>query len=278
VPDVARPRSTEVYSVDTVTSIDAVTSHVTEYQPFYSFRHGVSPEGQHAFWYATRRSAPDDEGTDVYLTLVDLDFNPGRPAADTLVVRTLCTNRNTPDQFQRLGDQLPLRLQAAAPLSGIRCLRTPTRTLRPPLRRRAYWRLLSHLSLNHLSLSDSVEGLDALKEILQLYDYSDSNVDAQLAAVNRLLINGIVALSSRQVVGRVGPAATGGFALGVEVTATFDEKNYVGTGVFLVASVLERFLGQYASINSFTQLVAKTMQGEGVLKKWPPRAGGLPLL
>ena len=86
------------------------------------------------------------------------------------------------------------------------------------------------------------------------------------------------ALSSRQVIGRVGAAATGGFATGVEVTATFDEKNYVGTGVFLVASVLERFLGQYASINSFTQLVAKTMQGEGVLKKWPPRVGELPVL
>ena len=123
-----------------------------------------------------------------------------------------------------------------------------------------------------------MEGLDALKEILHLYDYSDTKVDAQLAAVTRLLVEGLTGLSSRQVVGRVGPAATGGFALGVEVTATFDEKNYVGTGLFLVASVLERFLGQYATINSFTQLVAKTVQGEEVLKKWPPRVGNLPLL
>ena len=79
-------------------------------------------------------------------------------------------------------------------------------------------------------------------------------------------------------VSRVGPATAGGFGLGVEVTAVFDEENYVGTGVFLVASVLEQFLGQYTSINSFTQLVAKTKQSEGYLKKWPPRAGELPLL
>src|SRR5207302_2428751 len=175
---------------------------------------------------------------------------------------TTCTNRNLPDQLQRLGDQLPLKLEAAAPLTGIRCVGTPTRTLRPPWRRRAYWRLLSHLSLNHLSISDSEEGLDALKEVLRLYDFSDSNANAQLAAVNRMLIEGIVGLTSRRVAGRVGPAAAGGFALGVEVTATFDEKNYVGTGVFLVASVLERFLGQYATINSFSQLVAKTEQAE----------------
>jgi type VI secretion system protein ImpG len=114
--------------------------------------------------------------------------------------------------------------------------------------------------------------------MLRLYDYSDTQVDSQLASVNRLLIDGVVGLSSRQVPGRIGSATTGGFALGVEVTATFNEKNYVGTGSFLVASVLERFLGQYVSINSFTQLIAKTMPGEGILKKWPPRLGALPIL
>jgi type VI secretion system protein ImpG len=280
VPDVARPLSTEVYSVDGVTSVDPATAKQTDYQPFYSFRHGVSRDTQQTFWYATRRASTEinDRGTDVYLNLVDLEFNPSRPGGDTLVVRTTCTNRNVPDLLQRLGDQLPLKLQAAAPLTAIRCLRAPSRTLRPPLRRRSYWRLLSHLSLNYLSLTDQGEGLDALKEILQLYDYSDAAVDGQSAAVNRLLIEGITALSSRQVVGRVGPAALGGFALGVEVTATFDEKNYVGTGVFLVASVLERFLGQYVTINSFTQLVARTVQSEGILKKWPPRVGVVPLL
>jgi type VI secretion system protein ImpG len=275
---VHRPQSTEVYSVDAVTNVDPSQSKATVFQPFYSIRHSASAEEQKAFWYAARRPGADDQATDVYLTLVDLDFNPGRPGCDTLVVNTTCTNRNLPDQLQHLGDQLPLKLEAAAPLRGIRCLRPPSRTLRPPMRRRAYWRLLSHLSLNHLSISDPVEGLDALKEILHLYDFSDTNLDAQLASINRLLVEGLIKLASRQVVGRVGPPGTGGFALGVEITATFDEKNYVGTGVFLFASVLERFLGQYVSINSFTQLVAKTMPGEGILKKWPPRVGDQPLL
>ena len=47
----------------------------------------------------------------------------------------------------------------------------------------------------------------------------------------------------------------------------------VGTGVLLFASVLERFLALYASVNSFTQLIARTSQSERYLKKWPPRAG-----
>jgi type VI secretion system protein ImpG len=47
--------------------------------------------------------------------------------------------------------------------------------------------------------------------------------------------------------------------------------------VFLFASVLERFLALYSSINSFTRLVAST-KGRGELRRWPPRAGEKVLL
>src|SRR4029079_5807964 len=101
---------------------------------------------------------------------------------------------------------------------------------------------------------------------------------AQLAPVTRLLIDGIQSVSSRRVVERTSGGASSGFAHGVEVTVEFDEQKYIGTGAFLFASVLERFLALYASINSFTQLVAKTTQDERDVKKWPPRAGGTHML
>ena len=53
----------------------------------------------------------------------------------------------------------------------------------------------------------------------------------------------------------------------------FDEEKYVGSGVFLFASVLEKFLGLYVSLNAFSQLIATTQQREEPLKQWPPRAG-----
>jgi len=103
-------------------------------------------------------------------------------------------------------------------------------------------------------------------------------VEPQLAAVNRHMIEGILGVSSRRVVGRTGGPTASGFARGVEVAIELDEPKYVGTGAFLFACVLERFLGLYASINSFTQLIGKTKQGEGYFKKWPPRAGEQPVL
>jgi type VI secretion system protein ImpG len=140
--------------------------------------------------------------------------------------------------------------------------------------------LVPHLCLNHLSIVDDTEGRDALQELLRLYDFADPSVGHNTSAVTRKLIDGILSVSSRRVVARVGGGAASGFAKGVEVTIEFDEEKYAGTGVgvYLFACMLERFLGLYASVNSFTQLIGKTKQREGYFKKWPPRAAELPIL
>lgn len=280
VPDVAYPSGLEVYSVESVTNVDPNSGTTTEYQPFYSFKHGATRDTQQAFWYATRRPSvvEGDRGTEIYLNLVDLGFQPHLPAESTLVVRTICTNRELPTRLQHAGEAIAFELEMAAPLNRIRCLRSPTAPLRPPLRRGAQWRLLSHLNLNHLSLTDPEEGRQALLEILRLYDFSDPQAGQQLAAVTQQLIEGISSVASRRVVGRTGSPTSSGFCRGTEVVIEFDEQKYVGSGLYLFACVLERFLGLYVSINSFSQLVAKTKQGEGILKRWPPRAGEHPLL
>src|SRR5262249_6925161 len=156
------------------------------------FRHGGTRDRARRFWYAARKQATgaDDRGTDVWLRLVDLDFDPRSPAEGQLVVQTLCTNRDLPTLLRQAGDRLYFELEMAAPVNRVRCLRVPTPTLRPPVRRGAYWRLMSHLSLNHLSLTDAEEGRAALQEILRLYDFSDPESGQQLSAVNEQVIEG----------------------------------------------------------------------------------------
>jgi type VI secretion system protein ImpG len=244
--------------------------------PFYSYRHGTTAANQQTFWHTSRRpsSRDGDRGTDVYLALVDLGFRPNLPEEKALVVRTLCTNRELPVLLRQAGERLAIALELAAPVSRVNCVIAPTPPLRPPTRRGTRWRLVSHLALNHLSLADGDEGRDALREILALYDFADAESAEERAAVTRQMIEGIVGLSSRRVVGRAG----GTFCRGVEVTVDLDEEKFVGTGAFLFACVLERFLGLYCTVNSFSQLVARSRQQAGVLKRWPPRAGEQVLL
>jgi type VI secretion system protein ImpG len=90
-------------------------------------------------------------------------------------------------------------------------------------------------------------------------------------------IAGLTGVSSRQVMRRIRSPHGSGFARGIEATLEFDESRYVGSGVYLFASVLEKFLGLYVSINSFSELVVTTAQ-RGVLKRWAPRSGHQTLL
>jgi type VI secretion system protein ImpG len=266
VPDVGRQTAIEVYSVDSVTSVSPYLPEPIIFEPFYSFKHAAEREQQQAFWHTTRRPSPrkGDAGTEVYLSLVDLNFRPTLPAIETLTLHVTCTNRDLPGRLPFGGERGDLELEGAAPLSRIRCLKKPTETMRPSLRRGAQWRLISHLSLNYLSICEG--GRDALQEILKLYDFSDSTVIRQQIA-------GITNVTSRRVIGRPASMPWNGFCRGIEVTLEFDEDRYVGSGVFLFASVLEKFFGLYGSMNSFTQLIAVTKQREEPLKRWLPRAG-----
>lgn len=280
VPEVAHPQGYEVFSIDEVTGVEPTQGVHVNYRSFYSIDHSTDRNEQEAFWYAVRREAvrENDRGTEVSLQLVDRNWSPAMPAVSTLVVETTCTNRNLPTNLARAGDRLRMELEMAAPISETRCIRTPTPPMRPPRRRGAYWRLLSHLSLNHLSIAEGDEARTAFQELLRLYDFSDPVSGQQLADVNRMLIDGLAGITSRRVVGRVDDPVSGGFCRGTEITMILDEEKYVGTGAFLFASVMERFVALYSTINSFTQLVVKSLDGKSVIKVWPPRAGVKPLM
>ena len=269
VPDARRPLAGEVYSIDRVTATSPDNEEL-DFQPFYSYKHAAS-DRQKAFWYATRRpggqsSETGGQGTEVFLSLVDLDFSRWSANDWTLDVETTCLDRDRARLLPSGEGQPRLRLSKGAPLSRIACLTRPTVTLRPALKHGAMWRLISHLSLNHLSLVDGEDGSDALREILKLYDFADS-------AETRATIDGIKSVASRRVVGRSGGGVGAGFCRGLEVSVHLDETRFAGSGVFLFASVLERFLGLYCSVNSFSKLVVTTNKREGELRRWPPRAG-----
>lgn len=276
-PDVQSRLGYEVFSIDEVTSVDASQNKITEYQPFYSFRHGGNLKTERAFWYSRRTPAFDknDPGTEVAITLVDLDLNPKQPTEPTLVLHTTCTNRDQPIKLQVAGEDCFAELQMVAPGTRLRCLLTPTPAIRPARRKGAMWRLISHLSLHHLSLTDDTEGRLALQEMLQLYDFAEISEQQR---INQNLIEGIQEVKCRPVVSWTGNEVAGGFCRGTEVTITFDEQKYIGSGLYLFGCVLERFLGLYVSVNSFTQLVARTLKKQEILKKWQPRAGEQPLL
>lgn len=265
IPDLRRRDATEVYTVDQVRHASVSGDKEKDYRPFYSIRHHLSDDDSKdnkVFWQTHRRPSgrQGDKGSEVYLSFSDLNLSPSDPGADILTIKLTCTNRDLPARLPFGDERGDFTMELAAPIEKISCLIKPSSTRRPFLGGALQWRMISHLSLNYISLVEG--GEDALKEILMLYDFENSTSTKQQ-------IGGIASLKSRHVTKRINES----FCRGLEITITLDEDKFVGSGLFLFASILERFLAQYVSVNSFSQLVLKTLQKKKELKRWPPRSG-----
>lgn len=281
IPDARSPSALEVFSVDRVTATDGAGDR-TEILPLYSIKHGNADGQADMFWNGSRRQGrrtadEQDGGTDLFLSFTDQDLDFSRAADRVLTVETTCLNRDLPGRLPFGAGRPEFRLQQGGPIRAVECLTAPTATYRPQWKQLSAWRLISTMSLNHLSISGGSEGVDALREILKVHDIAQS-------AEESFPYDGILSIDSRRVVGRLDgfrdlPRLSGaavcaepGFCRGLEITLELDEDRFVGAGMFLFATVMERFFGLYASVNSFSKLVLRTKQRKE-LQRWSPRAG-----
>jgi type VI secretion system protein ImpG len=268
VPDWRDEAITEIHTINSVTATDQESARASAVQPFYSFDHASQDESGGPFWLARRDAShrPEISGTDMWLSFLDLDFKPQQPDFPVVFANTLCTNRQLAEQVPVGATLVP---EIAAASSRITCLYEPTSQAAPPLGGRVQWRLISLLTLNHVSLLDADAGLQALREMLTLYNVTD-------AARANAQIRGIRGMSCASVVGRIGREAWRGFCRGFEITLEFDEGAYVGGSPLMLAAVLNRFFALYTSVNSFTRVVVK--RGEEEWKRWEPKTGRQPVL
>jgi type VI secretion system protein ImpG len=262
VPDSRWERSTEIHSITRVSATAAHEDGTRVFHPYFSATHALRPGEVPAFWIARRRRAEraDLDGTDLVLSFKDLAFAPTQPATQVVFAHLLCTNRG---QAAHIPPGTRLEIEEDTPVQAITCLTRPSRQIDPPTGGDTLWRLVSHLSLNHLSLDDGPDSLAALKEILRLY----GGVDSQ--AWERQL-SGLTDMAVRRTVLRVGDDAWRGFYRGVEVTLTVDEDLVELGAAYALGTVLSHFLGLYAAVNSFTRLVMTSLQRKGMRLTWPP--------
>lgn len=266
--DTRRENSTEIHTVLEVKGVDPDYPDPILYKPFFSYDHAMFEEKQKALWIARRVEAPGAlEGTDILLRFVDTGFDPARPPIRTIFARTLCTNRHACLDVQS-GTRLQHELDEASLSAHL--LDKPTAQGDPPLGGEVLWRLISQLSLNHLSL-DGPEGARAFREILRLYAPRGSKAAARSIASVR-------SMRTERCVARFGRDHWQGFRRGLDVELEMDKEHFAGGSPYLFASVISRFLGLYANINSFARLSVRLRGENEVWRQWPPVAGDQILL
>ncbi|NOR66004.1 MAG: type VI secretion system baseplate subunit TssF [Woeseiaceae bacterium] len=283
VPDRTRARDFEVCKVTKVLGYGARADLLQEFLPFYLAKDiGDSTSGYYTVnrvpMSRTQDATPKARrsrsyaGSETYISLVDSHAAPYSADVKQLGVEALCTNRDLPLHMPVGIGSSDFTMEKTAPCTSIRCVGSPTSPKPSHTEGEFAWRIINHLSLNYFSLNDTSggEGVSALRDILKLYsDASDLQTRKQ--------IEGLKSISSRPITRRITSSGSIAFARGLEVTITFEEAAFEGTGVFLLGAVLEQFFAKYVSINSFTETVVKTLE-RGEVVRWTMRNGLRPIL
>jgi type VI secretion system protein ImpG len=220
------------------------------------------------FWLHKRNANDDNTAFTSKLCLVDLALNSATTDDHTVAsVEALCINRGLPEILPFGGGQPYLNpINKEDQASGYSMLLPPTATVRFDSEQGSYWRLISHLSLNHLPVTG--DDPELLREMLRLYDFRQSREAGSL-------IDSITAVESKRSTARL---ADGSIAKGVDITITFDDSTVDRGLAYLFGMVLSHFLGLYASINTFSRLTIKLSGTVLPIVRFPPRTAGEVLL
>ncbi|MFT9163784.1 MAG: type VI secretion system baseplate subunit TssF [Komagataeibacter saccharivorans] len=273
LPDARRAKVTEVWEVTNVTELrQDGTSR--PFQPFYRMAapHAPHTEDTPSYRIARREAGDGLGGTDSFVNIFDPAFDPTRPSDSVLSVQALCFNRDLPTELP-FGGGHPLfrQLQPHGSIQDVQCIVPPTPTLRPERRSRGAWRLISHLSLGHFSITGEGEGAASLREVLRLYDLVDT-------AETRAAIEAIVGVHATPGVARVQGAKLGAFCRGLDVELELDGRAFHSGRLYLLTAVLARFMALHANINSFVRTTLRLRGKTEPEARFPPMAGARALL
>lgn len=283
VPDRTRPLDFEVYQVKKVTGYGSGADAEQEFAPFYR-SNDLRGNGQAAYFQPRRearlwserqrRDGPRSNyvGSEVFLSLVDAAQAPYDSKLRQLGIDTLCTNRDLAQGLAIGGGKTDFTLDTGAPVHAVRCLTGPSAPLPSYAEGETAWRLVSHLSLNYLSLldQDAQSGASALRELLRLYC-------PQAGSAAQQHIDGIVSVSAAPVTRRLPGRGPITYGRGLQITVVMDESAFEGSSAFVLGMVLEQFFAKYVTLNSFSETVLRSLS-RGEIMRWPARGGRCEIL
>jgi type VI secretion system protein ImpG len=278
VIDRNRPADFEIFGIQDLRAVGAGGETLARILPFYSVDHRTDPRSPTLYYTIQRRprmlSARQQQsgaragyvGSECFVSIVDSSQHQATPVRQ-IDAQAWCTNRDLPIQAALGQGRTDYLIEGGAPVESVRCIAGPSYPRASPAFGDTAWRLISHLSLNYLSLldQDSQAGARMLRDLLALYPDPNDPATARQ-------IEGVRSIGYQPVVRRMPIQGPISYGRGLELVLTLDDAAFEGSGILTLASVLERFFARYVSINSFTQMRLQSAT-RGEIKAWPVRAG-----
>jgi type VI secretion system protein ImpG len=262
IPDLDRRKSKEIYSIDTITGISENKIEQYKYIPItaHDILETNDPEYNFKRFYSAFRRTLSNDMNETYLRLFGPSMEEEVFPKETLSIQATLSNGFLPSSYLEVGSiKEPINFPAGVQASNIT---VPSEVLECPDRQNYLWSLISHLTISYTSLADA----DSIKSILNLYNWTKA-----FNHPNKKRIDGIKRIHPPKLISRI---INQSLIRGIEFHIEVDSKDFEqGEGdINLMGMVLNRFLSQYVTLNSYV-LLKITELGTGKEYSWEPILG-----
>lgn len=234
----------------------------------FALPHFLDAARDGGFWKLARRRRTTGEGDDAIVQLSRTSGDKAKLDGALLWARMTCMDRIAPEANP--ANPRLLLSEASSAVGSMRAVAPFSPLRRRPAGPDAYWRLISHLSLNHASLSVDAP---ALQSILRLH-CRDAPADSA-ARIERILRVTARPSTARAPADRRGPRIA--FVSGADVDIVYADEELSGSGGYLLLCAVENFLAHHSGVNSFVRTNV-TRENGSTLAAWPARAGSARLV
>ncbi|MBL1154061.1 MAG: type VI secretion system baseplate subunit TssF [Ignavibacteriota bacterium] len=262
VPDIDRRKSREIYSVDKVSGISESKIEQYKYIPISS--HDIldtsDPDYNYKRFFSVFRRTQVSDMSETFIRLFGPSMEEDDFPKETLSIQATLSNGFLPASYLEVGViKEPINFPVGIEASNITI---PTDVLEGPDKSNYLWSLIANLSVSYTSLSE----VETLKNILNLYNWFKVHNHP-----NKKRIDGILKIDKPKIISKIKNRS---IIRGIEFHITIDPNEFEhGAGdIYLFGLILNKFLSQYVTVNSFIQLRI-TESGTNKEYLWEPIIG-----
>ena len=262
VPDIDRRKSREIYAVKNVVGIGEDRLDHYHYIPItsYDILDTNDPEYEYKRFYSTMRRALQSDMANTVIRLFGPSMEKDIFPKETLSIEAILSNGFLPSKYLEVGSITePINFPGGLKVKN---MTIPSEVLPNPERQNYLWALISHLSVSYQTLAQA----ENLKTILSLYNWSPSFNNP-----NKKRIEGILNIKPPKVKNIFRQR---GLVRAIEFIIELDGKQFEhGEGdIYLFGWILNRFLSEYITINSFVILTIIDVETKKEYH-WEPNLG-----
>jgi type VI secretion system protein ImpG len=270
ITDIHHPEFYQVYSIIKMNMIREKSNHdqvVFPILPFFAMSHYQQADVQ--FFYSLSSTQLPNKLLETGYSIISKHLLPHSTKSDFMSCQLLCSNRDLPYQaLSQANNTLNLNDSHLARYALI--LKRPTPSYSFAQNKKEQWRIISHLSLNTLSLMKG-DAISHIKELLELYNLHKLKE-------NHLIIDSIkkidFSLTQKLIEAKPFPL----FVRGVKVILSIDSQIFRGQSLYIFTQLLSHIFSLKVQMNSYVDLVVRDSNTQQELYQCVQNVGGKKLL